>query len=177
LYYCSYLKPNSIKISEDSANPVSMELKNPVKETKTKLGKWLQDIFEESWYAIDVLVSPEANLGFSTRNVIMPTRRGKLINLGMQLGNKNVALLVNITEEPEDKIGVLIQLHPTCGDKYLPSNITLKLLSKTGKTLQEVQARYQDNYIQLKPFKGESEKCFSIEVSILDMKICEHFEL
>ncbi len=177
LYYCSYLKPNSIKISEAFASPVSIELNNPVKETTSKLGKWLQNIFEENWYAIDILVSTEANLSFSTRNVIMAVRRGKLINLGMQLGNKNVALLVNITEEPEDKVGVLIQLHPTSGDRYLPSDITLKLLSKAGKTLQEVQARYQDNYIQLKPFKGESGKCFSIEVSILDMKICEHFEL
>jgi hypothetical protein len=180
-YYCNYLKTNSIiiheTISKSPVSTVSIESQNYANKTTTKLGKWLQDIFEESWYAIDALVSPEANLAFSTRNLIMAARRGKLIDLGMQLGHKTVALLVNITEEPEDKVGILVQLHPTCGDRYLPSNVTLKLLSKAGKTLQEVQARHQDNYIQLKPFKGESGKCFSIEVSILDIKICEKFEI
>jgi hypothetical protein len=95
----------------------------------------------------------------------------------MQLGRNNLALLVNITEEAENKLGVLIQLHPTHGERYLPANLQLSLLSKSGKVLQEVESRAQDNYIQLKHFKGEVGVYFSISVKILNLSIVENFVL
>ena len=95
----------------------------------------------------------------------------------MQLGNLNVALLVNITEETEDKLGILIQLHPTGGERYLLPELKLTLLSKAGETLQEVTSRGQDNYIQMKPFKGKTGKRFCVKVSWEDFSISENFEL
>jgi hypothetical protein len=53
----------------------------------------------------------------------------------------------------------------------------LMLLSKAGKTLQEVTARTQDNYIQLKTFKGEPGRKFSIKVTLGDVSVNENFEL
>ena len=53
----------------------------------------------------------------------------------------------------------------------------LTLLSQAGKKLQEVGSRTQDNYIQLKSFKGRSGIPFSIVVSLGDTCLCENFEL
>jgi hypothetical protein len=83
---------------------------------------------------------------------------------------------VNITPE-NDRFGVLVQLHPTGRQRYLPTNLKLSLLSRTGKVLQEVQARSQDNYIQLRPFKGESDRGFSLEVSLGNVQLREDFVL
>ena len=102
---------------------------------------------------------------------------GKLINLGIQLGSQTVALLVTLTPEVEEKVGILIQLCPTGGEKRLPANLKLILHSRAGKILQSVCSRAQDNYIQLKPFKGKSGIHFSVEVSIGDISITEHFEI
>jgi hypothetical protein len=142
-----------------------------------RLGQWLQGIFAEGWQAIDALIDPQLGLAFNTRNPELGAAGGKLIDLEMQMGQQTLALIVNITQETDNRFGVLVQLHPTGGERYLPATLSLKLLSKAGKVLQEVQARSQDNYIQLRPFKGEQDKCFSLEVCFKTVHLREDFVL
>jgi Protein of unknown function (DUF1822) len=166
LFYCRFLQPSAIAL--------------PVKEPVTpaiKLGDWLQDVFVEGWQAIDAMLDPQLALAFSTRNPELGAARGKLIDLEMQIGQQTMALIVNITQEAENKFGVLVQLHPTGGLRYLPASLKLLLLSKAGNVLQEVESRSQDNYIQLRPFKGEQGKCFSLEVSFGTVQLKEDFVL
>lgn len=158
LYYSRFLEATAIPLPIVSNKCVEENLLGYLKQNRTVLSHWLEGVFNESWLCFDALISPEANLAFSTRRVMAGTNRGKLIDLGMQLGKQTLALLVNITQDAEDRLGILIQLHPTNGEKYLPPNVKLTLLSKAGKTLQEVLSRSGDNYIQLKPFKGERKK-------------------
>ncbi len=159
LFYTSYIEPQAIFLPEVSTQikiqSVNQVVNQYIQISTIKLSEWFQGIFDDTWQAIDLMLNPEANLVLKTRNIEADTKRGKLIDLGMQFGNKAVALLVSITEEDEDKLGVLIQLYPTGGERFLPADISLILLSKAGKNLQEVHARNQDNYSQLKPFRGE----------------------
>ena len=176
LFYSRFLEPTAIPLPIVTETKAEENLVVYLQETTTKLSQWLQGVIDESWQAIDTLISPEVNLAFSTRSVELATKRGKLIDLGIQLSHQTVALLVNITEA-EEKISISIQLHPTGKEKYLPRNIKVSLLSKAGNILQQVEARGQDNYIQLKLFKGERGKRFSIEVSLGDLSLRENFEL
>lgn len=176
LFYSRFLEPTAIPLPVVTETKAEENLVVYLQETTTKLSQWLQGVIDESWQAIDTLLSPEVNLAFSTRSVEVATKRGKLIDLGIQLSHQ-IALVVNITEEAEEKISISIQLHPTGKEKYLPRNIKVTLLSKVGNILQQVEARGQDNYIQLKLFKGERGKRFSIEVSLGDLSIRENFEL
>lgn len=178
LFYQNFSEPSAIALPVASTESTTVSPQTYLHNTKTKLSQWLEEVFEEGWQTIDTLINPEANLALSTRIAHKGPKKAKLIDLGVQLGHQTVALLVNITEETEDKLGVLIQLHPTGGERYLPPYLNLTLLSKAGKTLQQVTSRCQDNYIQLKHFKGESGKCFSVEVSLgEDLKVKEDFEL
>jgi Protein of unknown function (DUF1822) len=180
LSYCRYLDAIAISLPVPSSEIVTTSattLQMPVQDMKTKLGHWLQDRFEEGWLAIDILISPEMSLAFNTRNANAGIRRGKLLNLGVKLGQQSVVLLISINPEPEEKLNILVQLHPTGVQKFLPSNIMLKLQSKSGNSLQEVQARSQDNYIQLQPFKGTSGQRFSLEVGLFETFVKEDFEL
>jgi len=176
LFYCLYSDAAAIPLPVATEVTQQQSLEYLAKKN-TNLSQWLENIFDETWQVVEALIDPNTSLVFSLRNTEKMTRRGKLLDLGMQFGNLNLALLVNITKEVENKIRVLIQLHPTGRQKFLPSNIKLSLLSETGTLLSEVSSRNQDNYIQLKPFKGEAGKCFSIEVSLEDLKIREDFEL
>jgi hypothetical protein len=72
-------------------------------------------------------------------------KRGKLIDLGMELQGQRVVLLVNVTEEADNQLSVLVQLHPAGEERYLPPQIALTLLSQAGKKLQEFRSRTQDN--------------------------------
>lgn len=184
LSYCRLLEPSAIPLPcaevENSATPslteAAEQLSEYLQETRAKLGQWLEGIFDSTWQTIDTLISPEAMVAFGMRNAELGAKRAKLIDLGMQLGNESFALLVTVTEDVEEKLSISIQLHPMGETRYLPPNIKLALLSKAGKTLQEVTSRNQDNYIQLRPFKGEAGKRFSVEVSLADASVKEDFE-
>lgn len=150
-------------------------------QTSINLGQWLQEVFEAGWLSLDAFLNTDSgNLALSFRQGKPTTRKVtvegvKLIDLGMQLGNKSVALLVGLTPEIEPKVGICVQLHPTGGQSYLPPNINLALLSKTGKILQELQSRSQDNLIQLKRFTCTRGKLFSIRIALDSFSITENF--
>ena len=178
LLYCRYLAPVAVNLPVVlAAAKVEADLSGYLNETRTKLTQWLQGIFDETWFSIDALLDHEVNFFFNTRSIDLGLKKGKLIDLQMQMGSQNLALLVSIAREEQAQLGVSIQLHPTRGNKYLPPNLKLILLSKAGNNLQEVTSRSHDNYIQLKSFKGEAGKYFSIEVSLDDVSIREDFEL
>lgn len=181
LFYCDFSSPAAIPLrvveTQPSAAPEATLTTSSQETPIIQLGHWLQDIFTDGWQAVGDLFTPEVNLAWSPRNQIHGAKRGKLINLGVQLGQQVVALLVNVTSEAEGKVGVLVQLHPTGETQYLPPNLKLCLRSLAGQTLQEVTSRSQDNYIQLKSFKGGTGKRFKIAIALNDETVEENFEL
>ncbi|MFQ4144879.1 DUF1822 family protein [Chlorogloeopsis sp. ULAP02] len=183
LLYHRYVQASefSVPVADTQVTQVSENLSKSLHLTTIKLSQWLQGVIDEGWQIIDSLSNPELSLAFSTRNIEQGAQRAKIIDFGIDLGSKKVVLLVNISPDisasTQDKISVLAQLYPINGERFLPQNIKLFLLSKAGKNLQEVTARVQDNYIQLKPFKGEYGKRFSIQVSLGDISVKENFEL
>lgn len=135
---------------------------------------------ENNDFDIYSLNKTEQNLHFNT------TTKAKIINLGINLKEIQLELIVKIfprissdsqENHSAEKISVLFQLFPLNNEKFLPHNVKLALLSKAGKVLQEVSSRIEDNYIQLKPFKGEVGERFSIQVSLGDTVLMENFEL
>lgn len=177
LFYNHHLQASEFPLPQVESQVAAVNPPEFLHSTRTKLSEWLQGLVDTGWQAIDSLSNPQLNLAFSTRNVGEGTKRAKIIDLGIQLGNQEVALLVNVLPENQDKINVLIQLYPTNREKFVTENIQLLLLSKGGKKLQEVNSRVQDNYIQLKPFKGEPGKQFSVQISCENLIVNEHFEL
>ena len=184
LFYCRSLQPaafalgamESVALPTNTSPPAASVLATLTHATTT-LSQWLQGTFDEGWQAIDQLINPDASLSLSTRSLESGAKRGKLINFGVQLGQQTVALLVNVTSEADGKLGVLVQLHPTGEAQYLSPNFTLSLRSQMGKKLQEVTSRSQDNYIQLKPFKGKAGTRFSFTLHLGNETVEESFEL
>jgi hypothetical protein len=164
--------------------------------TRVNLSQWFENVFEASWQSLEALLGTnQENLAFSFRSASglseRQVKRAKLINLGLQLGSQSVALLValalakrdevqpaeGIAPEADQKVGILVQVHPVGEETYLPPSLRLSLLSEAGDILQEVQSRSQDNYIQLKRFRGNPGECFSIQVAFGDASMTETFEI
>jgi len=178
LFYCRALQPSAISLPLPAATPSTVDqLLVSLIHTTTKLTQWLQGTFDQNWQAIEHLIDPNAYLALSTRNLGTGIKRGKLINFRVQLGYQAVALLISITSEAGEKLGVMVQLHPTGTAQHLMANLKLSLRSQTGKTLQEVTSRIQDNYIQLKPFRGFPGTRFSVAIYLDGEMIEENFEL
>ena len=169
LGYIQHLHPSEILLPQAFVLP-------PLKTTVTCLSHWLETTLTEGWQTLDRLVNLEASLAWSTRHYGTVIKGGKLINLGMQLGAHPIALLITVTPEAE-KIGVNVQILPAGEDSTLPPALTVILRSSTNKILQEVMARSQDSYIQLRPFRGRPGIRFTLEVLLNDVTVSEAFEL
>lgn len=177
LFYCRFLNAKTIALPQ--AETIGKTENSPLilHQTRTKLSQWVQGIIKDEWQLIDALFNPGMNLFLATRSNMTSIKRGKILNLGMQLDSYPVVMLVNIQQQPEETLGVLIQLHPSGRSKFLRPNLKLTLLSQAGKSLCEVISRSHDNYIQLNPFQGEQGKQFTIKISWDNFTIKEDFEL
>ena len=186
IFYCNFLAPTAAPsqiLSAETSEVQSVEARDTI--PRIRIGQWLEGIFAAGWESVetiaDTLIGSEARLAMGTRgengDAVDCARRGKLLDLGLDLEGQSVALLVNVTQAMEGKRSVLVQLHPSGEAQYLPSGIVLTLLSQSNTKLQEVQARAQDNYIQLKPFKGLPGVLFNITISLGEAFLCEKFEL
>ena len=164
----------------------------PTISHRTSLSQWLNDGFAAGWQSLSTLTGfaqPRLATALRTTESLhqQTTRRAKLIDLGIQLGAESVALLVAITplqstatskEKETDtnpRLEVWVQLHPIGQTRFLPSDIHLSQLSPTGDILQAATSRLQDNYIQLKRFRGFPGECFDIKVAFGDTCTTEAF--
>ncbi|NJL19827.1 MAG: DUF1822 family protein [Leptolyngbyaceae cyanobacterium SM1_3_5] len=86
-------------------------------------------------------------------------------------------LSLAITLNLDTSMNVLVQTYPAPGHAHLPPNLKLLMMSETGDRLQEVCSREQDNYIQLKHFRGEAGDSFDIQVRLDHVSITESFVL
>lgn len=147
----------------------------------SNLSLWFENVFDGGFRAVDDLLSLADTRAFQFRSDSVfnevCVKGAKLIDLGMQLESSSVALLIGLSPQIDNKVGIRVQLYPASGETYLPDSIQLSLLSESGNTLQSVESRSYDNYIQLKRFKLPLGKNFSIEVARKDIKIKENFVL
>ncbi|MEH2195437.1 MAG: DUF1822 family protein [Nostoc sp.] len=145
------------------------------------LSQWLQNTFDNGWQSLNTLFNQESGKLVYTFRHYEVAAKGisvdgiKLIDLGMQLSHRSVALLVGLTPEADGKVAVRVQLHPAKGQTYLPPNIKLALISQSESILQEIQSRIQDNFIQLKRFICSPGKIFKIQVAIDEFSLTEEF--
>ncbi len=147
------------------------------------LRQWLENSFEKGWQTVESLLGAEVgNVAFAFRDASQLqlrhqpiVKRAKIIDLGMALADRSVALLVAIIPLKEQKISILIQVHPGSGERYLSPNLQLTLLSEAGETLQEVSSRSLDNFIQLPRFRCNSGERFTIQVSLQGVSVSEEF--
>ncbi|MBD2690289.1 DUF1822 family protein [Anabaena catenula] len=123
---------------------------------------------ETLWIAVESLrkIDPE--------NPAAGVRRIKLIDLGMDIAGKAVALAVAFLQKIDGDVGVMLQVYPTGNNDYLPPDLKLILLDDSGEILREVTARRADVYVQLK-FTCEMREKFSVKLTLGDANFHEDF--
>lgn len=168
-----------------------------IAETAVKLGQWLNQSFEAGWLAVETLLSPEqVSLAFSFRNGDetetdtpdtpldtssdgpladgpIDVRRAKLIDFGLQLGDVQVIMLVEIQSESSEAINIGLQVHPQ-GQPYLPPDLELAVLETSDTVFMDARSRQADNYIQLQ-FSGRAGERFRVRLQLDGVQYLEEF--
>jgi hypothetical protein len=154
------------------------------------LSQWFENLFDAGWRSLDSLLGTgQPHFAVSLRNDSRlneaTVKRAKLIDLGLSLKERSVALMVAITPSlgsmntPQvgSQMEILVQMHPMGGETYLPTDLRMSLFSPSGEMLQEVRSRNHDNYIQLKRFRGVPGECFDIQVAFHEICLTEMFTI
>jgi len=183
-------------------SPVETEPVTPAatnsSEPKLNLGQRFENILNQGWQTMEELFAsfdnrelqlqfrgslplqqptltfPQAGINLFPNADVM---RAKLVDLGIQLGNKPITLVMALRQEADQKISILVQVHPAVGDRYVPSQLKLALLSESGETLQEIESRGFDIWIQLKQFRVYPGTNFSIQIALEGVSITEAFTI
>ncbi len=137
-------------------------------EPSVALSQIIQSTQDEEirWRAIELLWQIKSN------HPAAGVRR--IMDLGMQLGGYPVALMVAALPKPDGRRAILLRVYPTGGQSFLPGGLKLIGLDEAGKTFSQVQARREDNYIQLK-FSADVGDRFSVRLALGDASITEFF--
>ena len=181
LSYVQYVDPDAIAAlshahTQQTAQTVERLSPEP-SDSIVRMGDWLEDKVTAGWQTLEQLLNNSAQLAWATRSRTTSIQAGKFVNLGIQFSDQAVVLLVTAVSEVDEKIGVHIQVLPKGNQQSLPAQLTVALISSKEELLQEVTSREQDDFIQLRYFKGKPGIRFSIEISFGAVQVREAFEL
>jgi Protein of unknown function (DUF1822) len=151
-------------------------------QSLVNLSEWLDNIFTSGWQSVEALFGNKyTNLAYRFRssgnrdepNFGDKIKRAKLIDLGIQLGNYPLALIVEINSKV-NLTNIHLQLHPAGELACLPPNVQLIVLDESGEIFMSATSQDADNYIQLY-FNGESKEQFSVRITLGLASITETF--
>lgn len=173
-------------LEELEANPAVA----PPDRVLVDLSQWLQGVFQAGWQSVEALLGgpePEPALAFRSRSegeedFTDAVKRGRLIDLGMDLAGHSIALVAALLPESSEKINIRLRVYPMDGETYLPEGLTLTLLDESGEPISDeetgtpwqVRAREVDNWIQW-PLYGEPGDRFWVKISLGDASVTEEF--
>lgn len=162
------------------------KLPKSVKEVRVNLNHWFNNVFDVDWLPIPILYNTlKSQLTFSVRNYNLidsshsnssncqSISRGKIIDLGIQMNNYFLALVLNIEPRKDGNINVLTQIIPL-GKISLPKDIQLIILDENGAIYLKAKAREADQKIQLN-FYGKPKERFSINIILGNANFTENF--
>ncbi len=96
------------------------------------MNQWIVGIFESSWQSLETLWnsqepglayafrSPETFVQQTANESDAVTRRAKLLDLGIQIADQPLILIVELSPQADQKTSIRLQLHPTGNQLYLP---------------------------------------------------------
>lgn len=149
-----------------------------LKESKilVKLKQWVENIYESGWQEVSAFLGTQQDypaLSLRSANKAFVSR-GKQLELGEEMSAQAVFLVVTLTPENEQEMDIIVEVHPTSGQTYLPPNLQLMVLDFEGVAVMEAQARSVNKNIQLQ-FSGEPGERFSVKVVLGDVSVVENF--
>lgn len=138
------------------------------------LRQWFEGIIEAGWQTMEQLLNlQQVELAFMFRDAVS-IARGQQINLGMELGEQSVALIVMIPPAADTEVDIRVQVHPVGGEIYLPSGVKLIISDEAGEPVLDTESREADNFIQLH-FSAELEEKFSATVAWRGKSVAQDF--
>ncbi len=133
------------------------------------LRQFFEDIFKKGWKKLEPALSLLA-IRFQPRVIGV-----KQINLGTQLSDCSLDLILTLTKNPSQHICIKVQVRSSEGKK-LPEGLKLIVIDESGESFFEASTRINDNTLQTpQAFRGELKERFTLKVVLGEASFTEHF--
>ena len=140
------------------------------------IGEWLANLFEPDWQSPEfVFAATRCSPRRSARLKDISISRAKVIDLGIQLANDKIALLVEVTKTTEEElVDILLQVLPT-ENPILPQGLKLIVWDDNSQEINSAESRDADSWIQLELEEGKPGDKFKVQITLGDLSIVEDF--
>jgi Protein of unknown function (DUF1822) len=140
-----------------------------------RLFDWVRDEFTnalaDGWQSLQ----ESRYLGASVLRSSNTIERAKLIDLQLNLRRETVVLLIGVIPENNERMRVLVQVHPGAGSACLPPQLQLSYVDEHGAVLRTVTARRNDLLIQLPAYTCPVGMEFNIQLQLYSDRVIERF--
>lgn len=99
---------------------------------------------------------------------------GKRLNLGIDMGDISLALVIGVLPKSETQNSIFFRLYTTNNHHVLPSNLTVKILNDNTDVFKELVARGSDRLLQYK-FWGNKGEFFWVQINYNSNHLSEAF--
>lgn len=164
-----------VALNEMSAIEDLLTYMNRIQQLKpVKLTNWFEDVFDAGWQVMNELLNPEQlQLNFRNNSTVS-IERGQKIDLGIQLAEASVALVVTLPPEANSEVDIRVQVYPMGNQTYLPPGLKMILVDESEEVLLEAESREADNLIKFE-FSSELRELFSITVALGEASVTQSF--
>lgn len=166
-YWAALMTPNLLKLVYQRRLGLQIQ---PDRPATVNLSQWLQGRVSEGWQAIEELINPEFIPSFRQIEV----RRGRLIDLVIDLQSEKIVLIVRVTETSATERNILAQIYPHKSQDCLPENLEMAILDEFGEVFEVVVTRDKERVIQY-PFAGSPGETFYIKISWQEITFTQPF--
>lgn len=139
------------------------------------LRNWFAGKIEAGWLTLAALLKPQPlapAVGFRTD--ALSITRWQQINLGMQMTEHAIALVVTLPPEATSEIAIRVQLYPMGDRPHLPPSLKLLVMDETDQVVLDTVSREADNLIQLE-FSAVLGEQFSVTVALGNTTVSQTF--
>lgn len=142
------------------------------------LKRWFENIFDSGWSTIEsiFLAEPAWQFRSAEEGLKQSVERAKLIDFGIKANKAAVGIVVKVSHEQNnlDEMKIIVELHPTNGQEYLPSSLHIMILDEEEIAVMEAQAKNNNKKIDFEFNVSIGDK-FSVKIALEDISVVENF--
>ncbi|WP_263420151.1 DUF1822 family protein [Tolypothrix sp. PCC 7601] len=170
LNYLEFLELQTTKFKSQNLDSSSQNV--------AELKDGLRIFFESSWSTIESIFLTELGWQFRSAEdgLKNSVERAKLIDFGIKANRESVGIVVKVSHDENnlDEMKIIVELHPTNGQEYLPSSLHVMILDEEGTAVMEAKAKNDNKKISLE-FNADVGDNFSVKIVLGDVSVIENF--
>ncbi|MCM1983580.1 DUF1822 family protein [Lyngbya confervoides] len=167
-------------LPKDIESEEILDLSPSSTQEPVRLSQWFDQNYPSQWEPMGVFFSNPEMVAVRLRSTYhlrgtKLEKRFKRILLGNHNSALTIALIVSVTEESAQKIGVRAQVQPLDHQLELPENLSLSLLNGNGENLRTMTTQKHDHDLRLPLFRGEQGDQFMLQIDWSHHSVIESF--